>query len=129
MRLLEVVGCTETDPSLVKDMANFLSRRLGKGIVYAKDTPNFIANRIGVYSMYNAMQHMVDMGLTVEEVDAVGGPATARPKSAVFKTADLVGIDTLVHVGNNSYELLVNDEERDVFKIPEFVTEMVAAGG
>jgi 3-hydroxyacyl-CoA dehydrogenase len=128
MRLLEVVGCNETDPTLITDMADFLSRRLGKGIVYAKDTPNFIANRIGVYAMYNGMQHMVDMGMSVEEVDAVAGPATARPKSAVFKTADLVGIDTLVHVGNNSYELLTEDEERDVFKIPEFVTKMVEAG-
>ncbi len=128
MRLLEVVGCSETDPALLTDMAEFLSRRLGKGIVYAKDTPNFIANRIGVYSMYNGMQHMVDMEMTVEEVDVVAGPATARPKSAVFKTADLVGIDTLAHVGNNSYELLTEDEEREVFKVPDFVTTMVAAG-
>ena len=128
MRLLEVVGCDETDPTLIAAMADFLSRRLGKGIVYAKDTPNFIANRIGVYAMYNGMQQMVDMGLSVEEVDAVAGPATARPKSAVFKTADLVGIDTLAHVGNNSFELLTDDEERDVFKVPEFVTAMVAAG-
>ncbi|MBW6511457.1 MAG: 3-hydroxyacyl-CoA dehydrogenase/enoyl-CoA hydratase family protein [Desulfuromonadaceae bacterium] len=128
MRLLEVVGCSETDPALLTDMADFLSRRLGKGIVYAKDTPNFIANRIGVYAMYNGMQHMVDMGMTVEEVDTVAGPATARPKSAVFKTADLVGIDTLAHVGNNSYEHLTEDEEREVFKVPDYVTKMVAAG-
>lgn len=128
MRLLEVVGCSETDPALLTDMADFLSRRLGKGVVYAKDTPNFIANRIGVYAMYNGMQHMVEMGMTVEEVDTVAGPATARPKSAVFKTADLVGIDTLVHVGNNSYELLTADEEREVFKVPDFLTTMVAAG-
>ncbi|MDF1580643.1 MAG: 3-hydroxyacyl-CoA dehydrogenase/enoyl-CoA hydratase family protein [Desulfuromonadales bacterium] len=128
MRLLEVVGCSETDPALLTDMADFLSRRLGKGVVYAKDTPNFIANRIGVYAMYNGMQHMVDMGMTVEEVDTVAGPATARPKSAVFKTADLVGIDTLAHVGNNSYELLTADEEREVFKVPDYVTKMVAAG-
>ncbi|MGK2945569.1 MAG: 3-hydroxyacyl-CoA dehydrogenase/enoyl-CoA hydratase family protein [Desulfuromonadales bacterium] len=128
MRLLEVVGCSETDPKLVIEMADFLSKRLGKGIVYAKDTPNFIANRIGVYAMYNGMQHMVDMGLSVEEVDAVAGPATARPKSAVFKTADLVGIDTLAHVGNNSYELLIDDGERETFKVPEYVTKMVEAG-
>ena len=106
MRLLELVGCAETDPGLLTGMAGFLSRRLGKGIVYAKDTPNFIANRIGVFSIYNAMQQMVEMGLSVEEVDAIAGTATARPKSAVFRTADLVGIDTLMHVGHNSYELL-----------------------
>lgn len=128
MRLLEVVGCSETDPALLTGMADFLSRRLGKGIVYAKDTPNFIANRIGVYAMYNGMQHMVDMGLSVEEVDAVAGPATARPKSAVFRTADLVGNDTLVHVGNNSYELLTEDDERETFKVPEFLSKMVANG-
>ncbi len=128
MRLLEIIPCRETDPLIVSGLADFISKRLGKGIVYAKDTPNFIANRIGVYAMYNGMQHMVDMGLSVEEVDVVGGTATARPKSAVFRTADLVGIDTLAYVGNNSYELLTEDDERDTFKVPEFLTQMVAAG-
>ncbi len=128
MRLLEIVPCSETDPRVVADMAAFIGRRLGKGIVYAKDTPNFVANRIGVYSIFNAMKHMVEMGLSVEEVDAVAGPATARPKSAAFRTADLVGIDTLAHVGNNSYELLSNDEEREIFKVPDFVTGMVKNG-
>ena len=88
-------------------MAEFIDKRLGKGIVYAKDTPNFIANRIGVYAICNCMRHMIEMGMTVEEVDAIAGPATARPKSATFRTADLVGIDTLQHVADNSYELLV----------------------
>ena len=119
MRLLEIVACEETDPAVVYGMAEFISRRLGKGIVYAKDTPNFIANRIGVYAIYKGMQHMLEMGMTVEEVDAIAGPATAGPKSAAFRTADLVGIDTLVHVGNNSYELLPEDEEREVFKVPD----------
>lgn len=128
MRLLEIVPCSDTDPAIVSGMADFLSRRLGKGIVYAKDTPNFIANRIGVYSIFKAVQHMQAMGLTVEEVDAVAGPATARPKSAAFRTADLVGIDTLVHVGNNSYQLLPDDEEREVFKVPPFVSAMVEKG-
>ena len=99
-------------------MASFIAKRLGKGIVYAKDTPNFIANRIGVYAICNCVRHMIEMGMTVEEVDAVAGPATARPKSAAFRTADLVGIDTLQHVANNSYELLVNDEEREIFRFP-----------
>jgi 3-hydroxyacyl-CoA dehydrogenase len=128
MRLLEVVGCQETDPDLLDAMADFLSRRLGKGIVYAKDTPNFIANRIGVYAIYKSIQHMLEMGMTVEEVDTVAGPATARPKSAAFRTADLVGIDTLMHVGNNSYQLLPDDEERDIFRVPEFMAEMVQKG-
>jgi len=128
MRLLEIVPCKETDPAVVEDMAEFISRRLGKGIVYAKDTPNFIANRIGVYAIYKGMQHMQEMGMTVEEVDTIAGPATARPKSAAFRTADLVGIDTLIHVGNNSYELLTEDEEREVFKVPAFMQKMVEKG-
>ncbi len=128
MRLLEIVPCTETDPAVTGFLADFISRRLGKGIVYAKDTPNFIANRIGVYAIYKGIEHMIEMGLTVEEVDAIAGPATARPKSAAFRTADLVGIDTLVHVGNNSYQLLPDDEEREVFKVPGFMEQMVEKG-
>jgi 3-hydroxyacyl-CoA dehydrogenase len=128
MRLLEIVPCHETDPAVVEGLADFISRRLGKGIVFAKDTPNFIANRIGVYAIYKGIEHMVEMGMTVEEVDAIAGPATARPKSAAFRTADLVGIDTLIHVGNNSYQLLTDDEEREVFKVPEFMTQMIDKG-
>ncbi len=128
MRLMEIVGCRETDPAVVTGMADFISRRLGKGIVYAKDTPNFIGNRIGVYAIYKGIQHMMAMGLTVEEVDSVAGPATARPKSGAFRTADIVGLDTLAHVGTNSYELLPGDEEREVFKVPDFMQAMIKGG-
>lgn len=128
MRLLEIVTCKDTDPAIVSFMAEFISKRLGKGIVYAKDTPNFIANRIGVYAICNCVRTMMEMDMTVEEVDSVAGPATARPKSAAFRTADLVGIDTLQHVAKNSYELLTADEQRDIFKFPEFVAEMVGKG-
>ena len=128
MRLLEIVSCSHTDPAVTAFMADFIAKRLGKGIVYAKDTPNFIANRIGVYAICNCVRTMMAMDLTVEEVDAVAGPATARPKSAAFRTADLVGLDTLQHVAANSYELLINDEQRDIFKFPAFVGEMVAKG-
>ncbi len=128
MRLLELVPCRETDPAVVDALAAFISLRLGKGIVHAKDTANFIANRIGVYAIYKGIEHMVAMGMTVEEVDAIAGPATGRPKSAAFRTADLVGIDTLIHVGNNSYQLLPDDEEREVFKVPAFMAEMVDKG-
>lgn len=128
MRLLEIIPCTQTDPAVVKGLADFISRRLGKGIVYAKDTANFVANRIGVYAIFKGLQHMLEMGLTVEEVDSIAGPATARPKSAAFRTADLVGIDTLVHVANNSYQYLPEDEEREVFKIPPFLQQMVEKG-
>ncbi len=128
MRLLELVPCRDTDPALVEFMAEFIRRRLGKGIVHAKDTPNFVANRIGVFALCNCIRHMLEMDMTVEEVDAVAGPATARPRSAAFRTADLVGIDTLKHVADNSYRLLVQDEQREVFRLPEFMAEMVAAG-
>jgi 3-hydroxyacyl-CoA dehydrogenase len=128
MRLLEIVPCRETDPAVVEGMADFIGARLGKGVVYAKDTPNFIANRIGVYAIYKGIEHMMAMGMTVEEVDAVAGQATARPKSAAFRTADLVGIDTLIHVGNNSFQQLPDDDERGVFRVPEFMTQMVEKG-
>ena len=125
MRLMELVPCAATDPEILAGMADFLSRRLGKGIVYAKDTANFIANRIGVYAIYKGIQHMLEMEMSVEEVDSISGPATARPKSAAFRTADLVGIDTLAHVGTNSYDQLPDDEQRDVFKLPDFMALMI----
>lgn len=125
MRLLEVVGCAGADPEVVTGMAEFLTRRLGKGIVSCKDTPNFVANRIGVYSIAKCLQHMLDMGLSVEEVDAVAGKPTGRPKTGAFKTSDLVGLDTMAHVAKNSYDALVNDEEREVFKLPGWFEEMI----
>lgn len=128
MRLMEVVGCRETDPEILSSMAEFINRRLGKGIVYAKDTPNFIANRIGVYAIYKGIEHMMDLDMTVEEVDSVAGTATARPKSAAFRTVDLVGLDTLGHIAENTYELLPDDEEREVFKVPGFMAEMIKNG-
>jgi 3-hydroxyacyl-CoA dehydrogenase len=128
MRLMELVPCEKTDPAVLTAMADFIGARLGKGIVHAKDTTNFIANRIGTYAIYKGIQHMMEMGLTVEEVDLAAGTATARPKSAAFRTADLVGLDTLAHVGTNSFELLPDDEEREVFKLPPFMKEMIDAG-
>ncbi|OEU57534.1 MAG: 3-hydroxyacyl-CoA dehydrogenase [Desulfobulbaceae bacterium S3730MH12] len=128
MRLMEIVPCTDTDPGVMQGLADFIARRLGKGIVYAKDTTNFIANRIGTYAIFKGIQHMTDLGLSVEEVDAVAGPATARPKSAAFRTADLVGLDTLAHVAANSHDLLPDDEERDVFKLPGFIKTMIDNG-
>ncbi|MCD6580938.1 MAG: enoyl-CoA hydratase/isomerase family protein [Desulfuromusa sp.] len=128
MRLLEIVPSQYTDPEVVSGLADFISRRLGKGIVYAKDTPNFIANRIGVFSIFNGVKHMLDLEMTVEEVDSVAGPATARPGSAAFRTCDLVGNDTLAHICRNTYELLPDDESRDTFKVPEFMERMLENG-
>jgi 3-hydroxyacyl-CoA dehydrogenase len=112
LRLLEIVPSQYTDPAVLAYMAEFGSKRLGKGIVYGKDTPNFVANRIGVFNLFNAMKHMVDLGLTVEEADAASGPSSARAKSAIFRTCDLVGNDTMAHICKNTYELLPNDEVR-----------------
>jgi 3-hydroxyacyl-CoA dehydrogenase len=128
MKLLEVVAGEETDPAVWKRFAHFGERVLGKGIVYGKDTTNFIANRIGTYGMMRTLARMQAEGLTIEEVDKICGPALGRPKSAVFRTADLVGLDTLFHVTKNCYESLVNDDERDTFKPPEFLVKMVEKG-
>ena len=128
MRLMELIPCQYTEPSVLEGMATFTSKHLGKVTVYAKDTPNFIANRIGVFSICNSIQHMIEMKLTVEEVDVITGPATARAKSATFRTADLVGLDTLMHVANNSYELLESDEQRERFLLPDFIKQMIQNG-
>ncbi len=128
MKLLELVAGPDTDPAVVEAAHRFGEEVLGKGIVYAKDTPNFIANRIGVYGMMKTMAVMREMGLTVEEVDAIFGPAMGRPKSAVFRTADLVGLDTFVHVARNCYDNLPDDEEREIFQIPDFLEKMVERG-
>ena len=128
MRLLELVAGEETDPAMMDEIAEFGSDVLGKGIVYGKDTPNFIANRIGVMGMAKTIQLMMEHELTVEEVDMVTGPAMARAKSATFGTADLVGLDVLDHIFKNSYEVLENDETRDLLKAPEWFTKMVAGG-
>ena len=128
MRLLELVPGEDTDPEIVSGIAEFGERRLGKGIVYGKDTPNFIGNRIGVFAMMYAMHAMKENGLSIEEVDKILGPAMGRPKSAAFGTADLVGIDTLLHVSDNVYQNLPGDPQRETFLPPPFVSEMVKRG-
>lgn len=128
MKLLELVEGDDTDPAVMQFMSEFGANVLGKGIVYAKDTTNFIANRIGAYGMCKTLHVMVRDGHSVEMVDKVFGPATGRPKSAVFKTADLVGLDTFAHVAKNCYDSLPDDEERDVFQLPDFVYGMIEKG-
>ncbi len=127
MRLLEVVPAPKTDARVIERMVSF-GEWLGKGIVYGKDTTNFVANRIGVYSIMLTMHEMLSQGLSIEAVDAICGKPMGRPKSAVFQTADIVGIDTLIHVGKNCYDSLTNDPQRDVFQMPEFVQQMAKAG-
>jgi 3-hydroxyacyl-CoA dehydrogenase len=125
MHLLEIIKGEETLPEVLEFMANFGEKMLGKGIVWAKDTPNFIGNRIGVQGIGKAMQAMLEHDISIPEVDALFGPATGRPKTAIFKTSDLVGLDTMCHVSTNCYELCPNDEMRETMKVPDFVKTMV----
>ncbi|MEW6264588.1 MAG: 3-hydroxyacyl-CoA dehydrogenase/enoyl-CoA hydratase family protein [Thermodesulfobacteriota bacterium] len=125
MKLLEIIPGPRTRPEIIRFMAAFCEEVLGKGVVYAKDTPNFIANRIGVFGMMDAVQTMVDMDLTPEEVDRLTGPAIGHPKSATFRTADLVGLDTLGHVAKNVYDGVPEDEKRDAFLVPDVLKAML----
>ena len=125
MRLLEVIAGEETDPEVVKFMTDFGQFLLGKGIVFGKDTPNFVANRIGVYGIMATVHTMIDMDYQVDEVDAITGPAMGHPKSASFGTTDLVGLDTMVHVVRTLREECKDDEGQPMFAMPEFITKMV----
>src|SRR6201988_2416727 len=124
LKLVEVIPGPRTSREVIQTLSEFCDRRLGKGVVIAKDTPNFIANRIGTFSMLNALRLMSKLGMTVEEVDACTGPAIGQPKSATFRTADLVGIDVLLHVVKNIYETAPDDESREAYRVPAVVEEM-----
>ena len=128
MKLFELIPTAETDPEITEFVADFARRRLGKGIVMGKDTPNFIANRVGVHAMMATVQVMREMDLTIEEIDAMTGPAIGRPKTATFQLADLVGLDTFVHVASNIYPLIPEDEAREIFKVPDFLHAMIEKG-
>jgi 3-hydroxyacyl-CoA dehydrogenase len=128
MKLLELVTGPETLPEVTERIRFFGKETLGKGLVFGKDTPNFVGNRIGAFSMLLTIHKMEEHGLSPEDVDQITGLPMAHPKSASFRTADLVGVDTFVHVADNCYELLDQDEERDVFRAPAFVRSMVEKG-
>jgi 3-hydroxyacyl-CoA dehydrogenase len=128
MKLVELIAGPETKPEVLQLLDETCDLRLGKGVVRAKDTPNFIANRIGTFSMLNALHQMQALDMTIEEVDTCTGPAIGQPKSATFRTGDLVGLDILVHVVRNIYETATNDEKRETYRIPAFVDEMMKRG-
>jgi 3-hydroxyacyl-CoA dehydrogenase len=128
LKLVEIIPGPKTSQEVVAALEDFCDRRLGKGVVVAKDTPNFIANRIGTFSMLNALRLMSELGMTVEEVDACTGPAVGWPKSATFRTADIVGLDVLVHVVKNIHETAPNDESRERYQVPPLVNEMAKRG-
>ena len=127
MQLLELVRGKETTDETYETMMEFGESVLGKGIVHAKDTPNFIGNRIGVYGMMIAINLAQEHGLTVEEVDKLTGPISGRPKSATFRTADVVGLDTLKNVSLTTYDKAQEDEERDIFQIPAILESLIAS--
>jgi 3-hydroxyacyl-CoA dehydrogenase len=122
MRLLEIIPTPAVDTEVMRGLAEFCDLRLGKGIVYANDTPNFIANRIGIFGVLNAMRLMQQMDLSIEEVDALTGTAVGWPKSATFRTIDMVGLDIVGHVAAN--QARVHDERSDL-AIPDFFRQMI----
>src|SRR5438876_5823512 len=125
MHLVELIRTEWTKPEVSCSMFGFLDERLGKGVVVAKDRPNFIANRIGTFGALVTMRTMLDDGYSIEEVDKITGPAAGRPKTATFRTFDLVGLDVFVHVVKHLHENLPDDPEREMFVMPDFVTKMI----
>ncbi len=128
LRLLEVIPTPDTDPAVLETISAFADRRLGKGVVVAKDTPNFIANHIGLYGVMQIFKALEAGDLTIEEIDAITGPAIGRPKSATFRTMDIAGIDVLAHVARNLAERLEKPEDRATFAIPPLVETLVQRG-
>jgi len=128
MHLVELIRTEWTRPEVSCSMFGFLDERLGKGVVVAKDRPNFIANRIGTFGALHAMRTMIEDGYSIEEIDKITGPIIGRPKSGTFRTFDLVGLDVFAHVVKNLHENLPDDPDREMFVMPEFVTRMIERG-
>ena len=128
LHLCELIPTEWTRPEVACAVFGFLDQRLGKGVVIAKDRPNFIANRIGTYGALVSIRTMLEDGYTIEEVDRMTGQAVGRPKSATFRTFDIVGLDVFAHVARNLYEAVPEDEEREMFVAPEFLQQMIGRG-
>ncbi|HMX62427.1 MAG TPA: 3-hydroxyacyl-CoA dehydrogenase/enoyl-CoA hydratase family protein, partial [Candidatus Sumerlaeota bacterium] len=128
MRLLELIPTPDSDRALLKSFADFGEAVLGKGIVMAKDTPGFVANRIGCFDMQHVALLMIEQGLSIDEVDAITGPAIGRPKSATFRLGDIVGVDLMAQMGRNLRGLLQHDPQISVFREVEFIEDMVKRG-
>ena len=125
LKLFEIIPGPKTDASVLEFLNGYGEQFLGKTSVIAKDTPAFIGNRIGIFSIQSLFHAVKDLDLTIEEVDKLSGPVIGRPKSATFRTVDVVGLDTLVHVANGIYENCKNDERLELFKLPDFISTMM----
>jgi len=125
LKLFEIIPGPKTDTEVIDFLFNYSSKFLGKTAVIAKDTPAFIGNRIGIFGIMSLFHQVNEMGLTIEEVDKLTGPVIGRPKSATFRTVDVVGLDTLVHVANGLYQGCPNDEAHNLFALPEFIKKMM----
>jgi 3-hydroxyacyl-CoA dehydrogenase len=128
LKLLEIIPTAETDRSVVDRIARFADVRLGKGVVVCKDTPNFIANHIGMFGMLRVLEALSAGGYTIEEIDAMTGPAVGRPKSATFRTADIAGVDVMFHVIKNLTDRVTDDATRTWFAMPPIVEALVERG-
>jgi 3-hydroxyacyl-CoA dehydrogenase len=128
LKLLELIPTTDTAPEVTEFMTSFGRTALGKGVVVCRDTPSFIANRVGTYGACTVLHSVVEEGFTVEEADALTGPLIGRPRSATFRTFDVIGLDTLALVAGNLYEALPGDPERETFRMPEFFEIMLRNG-
>ncbi len=128
LRLVEIVPTGDTDPAVVTALSSFVDRQLGKGVVVAKDTPNFIANRIGLYGVSRVLEQFASGRYTIEEIDAMTGPVIGRPKSATFRTMDIAGIDILAHVASNLSARIDTEDERRAFELPPLVSQLVERG-
>lgn len=125
LKLFEIIPGPKTKPEVLSFLNNYGDKFLGKTSVVAKDTPAFIGNRIGIYGIMSLFHLVKEMDMTIEEVDKLTGPVIGRPKSATFRTVDVVGLDTLVHVANGLYENVPNDEAHELFKLPDFINHMM----
>ena len=128
LKLFELIPTADTDPAVQARLTHFARVHLGKGVVVAKDTPNFIGNRIGIYGAMQAIREVTEHGFTIEEIDALTGTLIGRPRSATFRTADLVGLDVMAHVATNLYEAVEGDESREVFHPPWLLQKLVERG-
>src|SRR3546814_115896 len=126
--LAELIPAKGTDKAVLEGLETFLTTTLGKGVVYARDTPNFIGNRIGVFSILSTIHHTAETGLGFDEVDALTGPLAGRPKSATYRTSDVVGLDTMAHVIKTMADTLPDDPWHKYFKSPKWLAALVEKG-